>query len=189
MLRLWGFIFAGGYFGSNGQPDNDFEAARPKIFGTYGTVVHTNRFRSDGEPETIPSRCFRVPVDSIEGLKYRLARIVWHPRAIVPNRENCQRFWKAPIDLQNDLDIGSRPREADCVANNVFTSTSERVTISIPQNNRACSLETHGFAEGLCFEVAVSCRFLDELSEIHVFSFRGRKPGFQAREGQKLSHK
>jgi len=83
---------------------------------------------------------------------------------MVPDRKKCQRFWSAPIDLQNDLDIASRPCKADCVANNVFTGASEGMRISIPENDRTGCLKTDGFAQGLCFEVAVRRHFLDEQS-------------------------
>src|ERR1700687_2132412 len=170
------------------QLDNNFEARRPKVLGTDRTAVHSNRFGGNGKPQTVPSRCFPVPVYSIERLKYRLERTFRNPRTMVPDRKKCQRFWSAPIDLQNALDIVSRPCEADCVANNVCTSASEGMRISIPENDRTGCLKTDGFAQGLCFEVAVRRHFLDELNQIHVFSLRRRKPGFQARERQKLPH-
>src|SRR6267378_5643983 len=142
--------------------------------------MQTNRFRSNGEPQTIPSRRFRVPVYSKEGLKYCLERIFRNPGTMVPDRKKCQRFRSSPIDLQNDLDIASRPCEADCVANNIFTSASKGMRIGIPENDRTGCLKADGFAQGLSFEVAVRGHFLDELSEVHVFSLRRRKPGFQA---------
>src|ERR1700745_1186555 len=124
MLGFWEFIFVGGYAASERQLDNDYEARRPNILGTDRAAVHTNRFSSDGEPETVPSGRFRIPVDSIEGLEYCLESIFRHTRAMVPDRKNCQRLRSAAIDLQNDLDIASRSCEADGVANNVFTSAS-----------------------------------------------------------------
>src|ERR1700746_1023556 len=92
------------------------------------------------------------------------------------------------MDFKNNLDIASRPREADCVTNDVFAGASKGMGIGILENDRTGGMETDGFAESLCFEVAVGHHFLDELSEVHVLSLRRRKPGFQARERQKLSH-
>src|ERR1700686_3272976 len=188
MLGHWELISAGCYVVCDGQLDNNFETRRPKVLGTYRTAVQSNRFRGNGKPQTIPSRCFPVPVYSIERLKYRLERTFRNTRTVVPDRKQCPRFGSAPIDLQNDLDIASRPCEADCVANYVFTSASKGMSISIPENDRTGCLKTDGFAQGLCFEVAVRRHFLDELNQIHVFSLRRRKPGFQARERQKLAH-
>ena len=76
------------------------------------------------------------------------------------------------MDLQNNLDTASRSREADCVTNDVFASAPKGVGIGIPENDRTGCLKTDGFAKGLCFEVAVSRHFLDELREIHIFSLR-----------------
>src|SRR5580700_1604234 len=174
------FTFAGGYLGSHRQLDSDFQARRPKIFGTDRAAVHTNRLSSDGEPKTVPSRRFRIPVDLIERLEYCLESIFRYARAMIPDRKNCHRLRSSAIDLQSDLHIGSRPCEADCVANNVFTSASKGIPVSISENYRTASLETHGLAQRLCFEVAVSRCFLDELSKVHIRSLRGRKPSFQA---------
>src|SRR5258708_1864747 len=99
---------------------------------------------------------------------------------MVPDRKKSLPFRSAPIDLQNNLDVATWGCEADCVANNIFTSASKGMRISIPENDRTGCLKTHGFAQGLCFEVCISRNFLDELSEVHVFSLRRRNAGFQA---------
>src|SRR6266403_5645252 len=156
------------------------EAVRLKVFGLYRAAVQTNRFRGNGKPQAIPSRCLPISAYSIERLKYCLERIFGNPRTMIPDGEQCPRLRSGLIDLQNDLDIASRPCEADRVANNVFTSASKGVRISIPENDRTGCLKTDGFAQGLCFEVAVRRHFLDELNQVHVFSLRRRKPGFQA---------
>src|ERR1700730_8445662 len=181
-------IFAGRDVVCDRQLDNNFEASRAKVLGTYGPVVQTNCFRSNGETQSIPSPCLPVSAYSIKRLKYLLERIFRSPRTMVPDRKECQRFRNASIDLQNDLDLAPRWREADCVANNVFTSASKGMRIGISDNDRSGCLKTDGFAQVLCFEVRISRHFLDELSEVHVFSLCRRKPGFQARERQKLPH-
>ncbi len=73
----------------SGQLDNNFEARRLEVFGADRAAVHANRFRSNGEPQTIASRCFPFPVYSIEGLKYCLERVFGNPRTVVPDRKKC----------------------------------------------------------------------------------------------------
>src|SRR5260370_36499491 len=143
--------------------------------------MQTNRFKSNGKTQTIPSCRFRTSAYSKKGLKDCLERIFWYPRAMVPDRKKNHRLGSAGVHFQNDLDAGSRLCEADCVANDVFTSASKGMWIRIPENHRTCCMESDGLAQRLCFEVAVSCRFLDEASEVYVFSLRRRQPGFKAR--------
>ena len=87
MLGLCDLVSLSGYVLCSGQLDNNFESRRLEVFGADGTAVHANRFRSNGEPQTIPPRCFLFAVYSIEGLKYCLERIFANPRTVVPHRK------------------------------------------------------------------------------------------------------
>jgi hypothetical protein len=156
------------------------EAGRPKVFGANHTAVQTNRFRGNGKPQAIPSRCLPFSAYSVKRLEYCLKRIFRNPGTMIPDREQCARLRSGPIDLQNNLDIASRPCEADRVANDVFTSASKSMRIGVSENGRTRRLKTYGFAQGLRFEIRIRRHFLDELGEIHVFFLPGRKPGFQA---------
>jgi len=131
----------------------------------YRAAVQTNRFRGNGKPQAIPSCCLPISAYSIERLEYRLQRIFGNPRTMIPDGEQCPRLRSGPIYLQNDLDIASRPCEADCVANDVFASASKGMRIGIPENDRTRRLMTHRFAQGLRFEIRIRRHFLDELAK------------------------
>jgi len=87
MLGLCDLVSLSAYVLCGRQLDNNFEARRLEVFGADRTAVHANRFRSNREPQTIPSRCFPFPVYSIEGLKYCLERVFGNPRTVVPDRK------------------------------------------------------------------------------------------------------
>ena len=87
MLGLGDLVSSSVYVLGGRQLHNNFEARRLEVFGADRTAVHANRFRSNREPQTIPSRCFPFPVYSIEGLKYCLERIFGNPRTVVPDRK------------------------------------------------------------------------------------------------------
>src|SRR5580693_770237 len=117
-----------------------FEARWKKIRRAYSSPMQTNCFKGNSKAKTISSGCFSV--DSDERLKDCLKRIFRNPRTMVPNGEKCQRFRRAPIDLQIYLDNGSRLGEADCIANDVFAGASKSMWIGIPENDRTLRTES-----------------------------------------------
>src|ERR1700756_1685247 len=108
-----------------------FEARWKKIRRAYCSSVQTNRFKGNSKAKTISPGSFSVYSD--ERLKDCLKRIFRNPRTMVPNGEKCQRFRRAPIDLQIYLDICSRLGEADCIANDIFTGASKSMWIGISE--------------------------------------------------------
>jgi hypothetical protein len=85
MFGLRDFIPVRGRVACDRQPDNNLEAGGLEVFGAYRTAVQTNRFRGNGKPQAIPSRCLPISTYSIKRLKYRLERIFGNPRTMIPD--------------------------------------------------------------------------------------------------------